>query len=319
MSQSIHKVEEGAGADIQATVAILIKTYLREGAVNSLVQTIEKYCDVPYKLYIADEFPLSKAKKSLYKELEQQGHKVVIFDESKPVSVCLARNRLVGFVDKEEYILRLDDDFHFHPGTSIANMLNILEHCPEIGALSDIEIQGVDGKGIKAGEVSSQQGFFFYNDINKVLYKQPVPLSLWIWQKVGMLRYAHADFTRNFLLIRKAVFEDVSWNESLQIHGEHTEFMLRLKKTGWQLAFTPDSSHIHNEPEKKLVDKNYAANRNSQMSEQAMHSVYEKEWSIKDIRTIVATKQLVQELELGYFKRFLVFLLKKTLNFLFKN
>jgi hypothetical protein len=269
-----------------SVVAIIVKTYRREGAIQSLVKTIEEYSDLPYRLYIADEHPISIEKENFYKKLIAIGHEILLFHEAKPVSVCYARNKLIQLLKNEKYVLRLDDDFHFSQGTHLSKLKKILDSRPEIGAVSGIEIQGVDGKGIRAGELSSQQGMLLYNEETKTLFKQPVPVGFWHWRSDEGIKYAYADFTRNFLLIKRDVFNKISWNESLQIQGEHTDFMLQLKKSGWLLAFTPESIHTHNEPRKTSVENKYIATRQSQLGRDKMKNVFRQEWGIEYMSTL---------------------------------
>ena len=267
-------------------IAIIIKTYLREEVLFELIHSIKKYSDLPYRLYIADESPISAKKLAFYEALTKEGHEFLLLDDEKPISVCYARNKLVSLLKDEKYVLRIDDDFHFSEHTKLANMKLILDSRPEIGAVSGLEVQGVDGKGIAAGEISAQQGYFFYDEQKKVIYKQPVPINMWHWRRVENIRYAYADFTRNFLLIRKEVFQSVQWNEALQLQGEHSDFMLQLKRSGWLLAFTPDSSHIHNEPPKAKVKKDYQSARNNELGKLKMDKVFQESWNIKAIKKL---------------------------------
>jgi GT2 family glycosyltransferase len=264
-------------------IAVLVKTYLRNGVIQQLVQSLQDYCDLPYRLYVADEQPVSEEKLRIYEQLKDSGHVVLIFDEPQAVSVCYARNRLLDMLRDEPFVLRLDDDFHFCPGTKISRLLTILSTRPEVGAVSDVEIQSVDGKKLKAGDLSAGQGHFHLGNRGKSLLKLPVPVDQWHWRTTEGVRFAYADFTRNFLLIRREVFQSVRWNERLQIHGEHSDFMLRLKKAGWLLAFTPDSVHLHNEPPKDEISVEYRLARDSANGKEAMRQVFRDTWGIDSV------------------------------------
>lgn len=264
-------------------VAIMVKTYLRDGVIQGLIESIRRFSDVRYRLYVADEEPVPDGKRRLYQRLIEEGHRVVVLNAERPISVCYARNRLLELLEDEPYVLRLDDDFHFCERTSLSKMISLLAARPEIGAIADIEIQGVDGKGVKQGQVSPKQGYFFLAKDRRVLYKQPVPVECWSWRSVDGVRYAYADFTRNFLLVRREVFSGVLWNESLHINGEHTDFMLRLRKNGWLLAFTPDSAHLHNEPSRSRVASGYKMARDTSLGRKKMRQVFSTEWGIEDV------------------------------------
>ncbi|MFO8054726.1 MAG: hypothetical protein R6U19_06130, partial [Bacteroidales bacterium] len=158
------------------------------------------------------------------------------------------------------YILRLDDDFHFSKETKISVMREILEDRPELGAIADIERQANDGKNLTSGEISSVQGFLVFDD--DVLCKLKVPVPNWLWMRADGHRFAIANFTRNFLLIRRKVFANVRWNDNLIFQREHIAFMMDLQYSGWLLAFTPDSIHYHTDP--KETSKSYEDAKSSE-------------------------------------------------------
>lgn len=287
---------------------------MRDDILPALLDSIKLYADLPYRLYIADELPISSSKHNIYEQLTNEGHQVLLLDDEKPISVCTARNKLVSLLKSEKYVLRIDDDFHFTDKTKLSNLKRILDARPEIGAVSGVEIQGVDGKGILAGELSAQQGFFFYDESKQILFKEPVPVDKWHWRMQDEIRYAYADFTRNFLLIRRSVFNTVRWNEAIQLQGEHTDFMLRLKEKGWLLAFTPDSSHIHNEPKKSNINQNYLVNRNSMLGQIKMDNVYKNEWKILNFRKIEPFKDVTFKQLLKIINDYLLNNIKKIFN-----
>lgn len=224
------------------SVAITIKTYRRPERVVDCVRSIETYCDVPFRLYIADDSPSGLRPLELYRDLERRGHYVHIFEEH--VSVTSARNFLLGQLQNEKHVLRLDDDFLFGPQTSLTAMINVLEACPHIGAVSSVERQLGQGKGKEDGELSDKQGFLLRE--SGALRKLEMPLELVNWHSTpDGVRFAAFDFTRNFLLIKRKVFDTVRWREELFLKGEHLAFMRDLAANYWGLAQTPDSIHLH--------------------------------------------------------------------------
>lgn len=224
------------------SVAITIKTYRRPERVVDCVRSIETYCDVPFRLYIADDSPSGLRPLELYRDLGRRGHYVHIFEEH--VSVTSARNVLLGQLQKENYVLRLDDDFLFGPQTSLTAMINVLEACPHIGAVASVERQLGRGKGKEDGELSDKQGFLLRD--SGALRKLEIPLELVNWRATpDGVRFAPFDFTRNFLLIKRKVFNNVRWREELFFESEHLGFMHDLFANNWGLAQTPDSVHLH--------------------------------------------------------------------------
>ena len=47
------------------------------------------------------------------------------------------------------------------------------------------------------------------------------------------------------LLVRRAVWEQAPWNESLFLHGEDVELCSRIRDLGWEIALTPEAGVAH--------------------------------------------------------------------------
>lgn len=262
-------------------VAIGIKTFNRGERLQKCVSAIIEHCDIPYRLYIADDGEITPAVASLYDQLAADGHVIRRYEQR--VNVTTARNELVSLVEDEDFFLRLDDDFMFCPETNLGAMLTVMQRYPHLGAIAGIERQMGDGKGVPSGTISNAQGHMFILD--GTLYKACLPVDDWIWSDAGGVRFAMANFTRNFLLIRKAVFETVRWNENLIIQGEHSAFMLDLQRAGWGLAFTPDSIHLHDESG-AAPSEEYRRARHRSTGEEAMRAEFRKHYGVKRIRLL---------------------------------
>ena len=199
--------------------------------------------DISYKLYIADDSEISKRKQKLYDRLKANGHFVLKLPEN--TAVTKSRNMLLDKVENEKYILRMDDDFCFYEGTDIKAMINILQSNKKIGAVADLEMQKGFGKGVVDGEINKWQGFMKFED--EMLIKKYIKLDDFNYKDANGYKYAFADFARNMILFKKKVFKDIKWDENINFDREHEDLMLQLKKSSWELAFTPDSIHQHRE------------------------------------------------------------------------
>lgn len=262
-------------------IAIIIKTYCRARQVKTCIDSIFNFIDHPFRIYLADDSPKHVQPTSLYETLIDEGHYVRFFDSK--VSVTHARNSLVEQLQDEPYVLRIDDDFIFSKETSLPKMVDVLESSTSIGAVSSVERQLGDGKGIRHEELSDLQGWFFRD--GRVLNKLCVPVESVSWLRTANgVRYAHFDFTRNFLLIKREVFEKVKWREELFIQGEHSAFMLDLKRAGFLLSQTPDSIHCHDELLAK--EASYLDVRKSEEGLSAMRAFYAEEYGIDSIRSL---------------------------------
>jgi len=225
-----------------AEIAIFIKTFFREKALFNCIDSIKKYIgNVSYRLYIADDGFISDGKKELYDKLKNEGHiiKILPYDTGASKS----RNILLKSLKDEKYILRMDDDFEFYNKTNIEAMKKILECKRKIGAVADLEKQVGRGKEVGFDNISIFQGFL--ENKGDVLIKRIVPLKKFEYSDYNGIKYARCDLTRNMILLRREVFNVIKWEEKLKFNGEHIDFLLQLKNSGWDLVFTPNSIHIH--------------------------------------------------------------------------
>jgi len=268
-------------------IAVILKTYCRPELVQQCVGSIIKYCDLPCRIYIADDSPEEYQPFKFYENLIEQGHYVHVFDSK--LSVTHARNYLVNQLQCEPYVLRIDDDFVFSHETSMSAMVDVLSASDVISAVSSVERQLGNGKGVRDGELSDMQGFFVRE--GRALHKLCMPVNAVSWMTTDRgTSYSLFDFTRNCLLIKREVFEKVSWREELFIQGEHSAFMLDLKRAGYFLAQTPDSIHCHDE--RLAKEASYLDVRKSQEGLAAMQAFYAKEYGIDEIKTFSLGKVL---------------------------
>ncbi|HOP47868.1 MAG TPA: glycosyltransferase [Desulfobacteraceae bacterium] len=290
------------------TLAIMIKTFMRSDCLTKCIQSIESHVkDIPYRIYIADDGNIDSGKSELYDTLEKKGHFILKlpFD----IGASAGRNALIPHI-QEKYLLRLDDDFLFTTETHIDKMIYILDHVDNIGAISDLERQLTDGKGINAGSIqSSGQGFLrFYVG---TLIKEYIDLSQIKYDYINSIRYCKCEFARNFLLIRRSMLEEIKWDEELKIQGEHVDFMMQIKNHPyWQLAFTPDSIHSHAGPPDADLPLNYLNMRNRKNE---MWPILFRKWGIFNIAS--ANGSLSKRAKLGFFVYAPLLYMKKILFF----
>lgn len=227
-----------------ADIAVLIKTLDREEALLNCLRSVRERLDeqeLSHRIYVADDGPVSPAKREAYGRLRDRGHLVLEFDER--VGASRARNELVDRLEDEAFVLRMDDDYELAGETDVAAMRSILERVSSLGAVADLERQVGDGKGLFSGQISDAQGFFERR--GDVLVRRLLPPEAFDVDRAGPHRYARCDFTRNFLLIRRELLEEVRWDDRLTFAGEHADFLLQVRASRWEAAFTPDSVHLH--------------------------------------------------------------------------
>jgi glycosyltransferase involved in cell wall biosynthesis len=222
-------------------IAIIIKTINRKGSLFATINSIYDFSDLPFRLYIADDGRIDKEQAEFYSLLQEEGHVVRTYNQ--PIAVTKALNELVQSTTTEQFILRIDDDFRFCKDTRVSVLRHILEDVPAIGAISGIERLVRKAQNIEM--IESKQGFFIHAD--HILFELLMDVHKFPYTHRKCGRFAIVHYARNFLLIRRNVFDSVSWNEDLLFKGEHVDFSLRLAKAGWLLAFTPDCIHEHHD------------------------------------------------------------------------
>lgn len=226
-------------------IAVLIKTtWGREEALLTCLRSARDRLsgqDLSHRMYLADDAPDSPGKRETYGRLRDRGHVVVEVEEESGVSA--ARNELVDRLRDERFVLRMDDDFELTEETDVAAMRSILRRVPSLGVIGDLERQLGLGKGVFPGQISDAQGYFERQ--GDKLVKRLLAPEEFEYEHAGRHRYARCDFTRNFLLIRRELLEEIRWEERLPFVGEHADFLLQVRASRWDVAFTPDSVHRH--------------------------------------------------------------------------
>lgn len=232
-------------------IAYFIKTFSRNDCLFEAVEAIERYPYVSGRIYIADDGHIDSDREALYQRLERQDHRILRLPFDMGASA--GRNAALRYIT-EPYVLRMDDDFIITEDTRLDRMIKLLDSVPTLGAVSGLERQRHKGKGIEPGAISPGQGELrqYYGS----LWKIPFDLEHVRWDVADGVRYKTCGYTRNLLLIRREVLDQLRWDPRLKIRGEHIDFQLRLRRFGWQLACTPDSIHEHAGPagEEQLGD-----------------------------------------------------------------
>jgi len=288
-----------------AELAILIKTLIKEKTIRNCVKAIEKsLSNINYRIYIADDGPISTYKKNLYKDLKKKGHKV--FELPKNLGASASRNALLGELGEEKFVLRMDDDFHISEETNICDMINVLKEDKNIGAIADLERQIGHGKSVQSGRINPWQGFLLRQ--NNYLIKKMYPLRKYNFEYIANIRVAKSDFTRNMLLIKREVFEDISWDENLPFANEHVDFLLQLKSSKWDVVFTPDSIHWHRGDLSQIdvcdLFEEYKKMRISNSQKNKHYNYFLEKWNIKGVK-IKRTPEIYWEKIRSFCFRFL--------------
>jgi hypothetical protein len=209
-------------------IDFLIKTIDRYDQLRELLFSITKY----YKnanIFIADDSQNINDSfyQNTFEKLKNIGliYEPRVFKFSYDKGLSYGRNYLVKKTNNS-FVLLLDDDFVFTKYTKIENFLEIIQQNDRIGMVGGMV------KDIKNQEIHFEFNWDFKNNI---LYKIDDGNN---WFIVNGIRYKFTESVLNFALLRREVFSEVLWDENIKICGEHEDFLLRLKKTNWEIAYT---------------------------------------------------------------------------------
>ena len=218
-----------------AKIAIGIKTFYREESLFKALDSIKKYFPLSYKLYIADDGEVSDRKEYRYQTLENEGHVIIRLPFNSGISV--GRNEIIKKAT-EDYILIMDDDIILQDSKSVINMKNALDAKDDIGVCSGMLFlengNYMTSEGYQKGiQIEIDRGMLFRHSSAKKIYK------------AGGSMYVYADQVVNFFLAKRAVFDDITWDNRIKVEWEHLDFFLMLKKTKWKVTSCLDAKAVH--------------------------------------------------------------------------
>lgn len=231
-------------------IAVLIKTSPGRRSLSWVLAALDlQFAKQPFRIYLHDEAPLDAWKVPLYENMRNGGHVIEVSDG--PISVNVARNRMVAKMADEELVLRMDDDFEIGGEFSIEPLLKVLED-PGIDFCSCVERQIGPGRITPTGATRIEAGFIHFA-VGR--YRPEIELrpdTKWRYETRDGTRFAIAEYMRNFILLKRHCLSKVRWNEDLNFEGEHHDFYMSLKKAGLIGAFTPESIYLHRDDLKHL-------------------------------------------------------------------
>jgi len=187
------------------------------------------------KVIIADQSKIFDVKryKDLYQRLFAEGlkDKPTAYNLPYDSGLSLSRNKLVALA-KTKYVLILEEDFILTEQTNIKKMMDMLE-----------ANQNCSGVGGQVYENGIKLNFsFFYKSAN---FGKTVKMII-NEEKYNEQGYRETEGILNFCLLRRDIFKTVHWENEIKVSGEHTDFLLKLKKEGMRIIETDQSRVDHN-------------------------------------------------------------------------
>jgi len=220
------------------TVAVAIKTFMREECLFKTLDSIEKYMPFPYRIYVADDSKITDDKAYRYYKLEHRGHRVIKTPELPFNSgISIGRNAIIKEIT-EEYVLMMDDDIQLVDSDSVKKMMAVLESADDIGLVAG---QLFHENGEPWGGPEYTKGLRLEKD-RGLLYRYPTEKK---YHSRNGTKYIYADQVVNFFLAKRQIFNDIMWDEQIRIEYEHMDFFLRLKETKWRAVACLGAQAMH--------------------------------------------------------------------------
>lgn len=230
-------------------VAIMVKTFLRDGCLMACLDGLEKnFSDA--KIVVVDDGYEAREKITRYAELRRKGNACqwLPFDSGFGAKA----NAAIPFCDRE-YVLVASDDFDFsQPGVreGIEAMQKVLDAVPSLALVSG----RVDGNPYEfcweTGEKSLREMRRYHGS-----------------GEVDGAKYHLCDLTVNYSLIRTKVFEGkhggIRWDGGdVKIGGgEHSAFFIDLQRSYWGVAYVEGVNINQFPPNRDWQHKAYASMR----------------------------------------------------------
>lgn len=195
-------------------VAIGIKTFLRDELLINAIRAIRETMP-EVQLIIADDGRSSMQKAITYCQLMNGGHEVIMLPFDSGFG---AKSNVIAKACERPYLLIGSDDFDFRYARSgIERLYQTLNSNPHIA--------------IASGRVNTRKYEFDLQDLGDTIVETPVDDS-------GTNPLLTVDLTVNYSLIRKEVFQKVSWDNDVKIGGgEHGAFFIDCMRAGFQTAW----------------------------------------------------------------------------------
>lgn len=231
---------EGKTMDISpVSVDFCIKTFERHECVAKLVMSIAKHAPRA-NILVADDSHGFRGSfyRQLWREAMDAGLKTkpTAFNLGYDAGLAYGRNFLVE-KSSAEYLLMLDDDFVFTADTDISKMVAVLENNPSIGVVGGCVVQAGQERHFEGRLTMTSSRLAIEHDEDKAF-----------WRESAGVRYRLTDVVWNFALWRRRVFDNLRWDSSFKISGEHLDMFHRLKtETNWQVAYCPAVKVLHDQ------------------------------------------------------------------------
>jgi len=218
--------------------AVLITAFLRDNLLFRCIKSIRKfYPEIP--IFIGDNGKPSKKKDVFCSEYDCT-HFELPFD----LGVAGVRNEsLKRIPSKYKYIMVCEDDVIFTTETKLETLRAIIGSDKRIGIAGGLI-------WLTSKKEQHYEGTIELDGENFNIKRIDNP----DWKKIGDTKFYYCDLILNIFMMRRAVWDDIKWDEKFKTVLEHEDFYLSLKydpktrtlkKNPWRVTFTTDVSMYH--------------------------------------------------------------------------
>lgn len=216
-------------------ISIGIKTFLRDEQLFNTIQAVRT--NLPgAQLIVADCGDPTEEKDGIYADLERAGHKTIQLDFDAGFGAM--SNAIAGALQRP-YLLIGSDDFDFstlEARHGIERLEQTLHFNPDFN--------------IASGRVNNNPYEFFLREKEGVVTEVDAGCdrpNYWEGIRCGLV-HAIVDLTVNYSMIRKEVFQKVTWDADVKIGGgEHAAFFIDCKRAGLKTVYV-NGVNINEQP-----------------------------------------------------------------------
>lgn len=212
-------------------IDILVKTFLRDGYLFRTVKGIEE--NLPgARMIIVDDGVETRAKISLYAELQARGHVVIWckFDSGYGYKSNRANEHY-----NREFVLRASDDWTFD--AAAAEGIKKLIAAMDANKSGTVPLFPELKLGIVSGRVNNAPFEAFVHEAEQRDGKKHVVARLVDVDQAKDQEAIICDFTVNYSLVRTEVMKTMVWDETYKIGGDHLDLYLHNKAMGFHTAW----------------------------------------------------------------------------------
>jgi len=225
-------------------ITVCLKSFMRSKKTRECFASWQKHYP-GLKFIIVDDGPIDDVHSAFYGQIEAGGHKVIRTEFD--IGLSAGRNVAMEQV-KTKYVLMIDNDHFATETTNLYHLYEILRVKRYISIVGGRIFEDVK-EGDKYPRYEGWLNIDTNSDGDRMLRYEKLDMNKHKWEEFDDIQFANVEITHNFLLMRRAIYPTLKWDESIKVCGDHTDFFLEFKAKGYKMAFVPSAVVWHNYPQ----------------------------------------------------------------------